>query len=51
MNFVLDDRNRIFISGYNGTDFTAFADMFGFDWGNTTGKPAMEPGILREIIR
>ena len=38
MNYVVDDRNRIFISGYYGKDLTAFSDLFGFDWGNATGS-------------
>ncbi len=38
MNYVVDDRNRIFISGYYGKDLTAFSDFFGFDWGNATGS-------------
>ncbi len=35
-NFVINDRNRIFLSGYYGKDITAFTDLFGFDWGNST---------------
>ena len=38
MNYVLDGRNRIFLSGYFGRDLTAFSDLFGFDWGNATGS-------------
>lgn len=36
MSYVVNDRNRLFISGYYGRDLTAFSDLFGFDWGNTT---------------
>jgi hypothetical protein len=38
VNYVLDEKNRIFLSGYHGRDHTAFSDMFGFDWGNSTGS-------------
>ena len=36
MNYVLNDRNRLYLSGYFGRDITSFSDLFGFDWGNTT---------------
>ncbi len=38
MNYVIDDRNRLYLSGYYGKDFTAFGDLFGLDWGNSTGS-------------
>ena len=38
MNYVVNERNRIFLSAYHGKDLTAFGDLFGFDWGNTTGS-------------
>lgn len=37
MNYVLNENNRIFLSGYFGRDVTSFQDLFGFDWGNGTG--------------
>jgi hypothetical protein len=37
MNYKINDKNRIFISGYFGRDVTGFSDLFGFDWGNATG--------------
>jgi HAMP domain-containing protein len=38
INYVIDDRNRLFLSGYFGRDITAFGSLFGFDWGNATGS-------------
>ncbi|MFO7923100.1 MAG: TonB-dependent receptor [Bacteroidales bacterium] len=38
MNYVVNEKNRIFFSGYYGSDITAFSDLFGFDWGNATGS-------------
>lgn len=35
-NYQINDRNRIFASGYFGRDVFSFGDQFGFDWGNTT---------------
>ncbi len=36
-NYRINDKNRIFLSGYFGKDVLGFADNFGFDWGNATG--------------
>ncbi|MEM6844077.1 MAG: TonB-dependent receptor [Bacteroidota bacterium] len=36
-NYRLNDKNRIFVSGYFGRDRFGFDEVFGFDWGNTTG--------------
>jgi len=36
-NYNIDDRNRIFLSGYFGRDVFNFQDRFGIDWGNVTG--------------
>lgn len=36
-NYRLNNRNRIFLSGYFGKDVLGFGDTFGFDWGNATG--------------
>jgi hypothetical protein len=38
MNYVVNDRNRLFLSGYYGKDVTLFGDLFGFDWGNATSS-------------
>ncbi len=35
-NYRLDDKNRIFLSGYFGRDKLGFGDNFGIDWGNQT---------------
>jgi len=37
VNFELNDRNRIFLSGYFGKDVFNFGDDFSSNWGNTTG--------------
>ena len=36
-NYKINDKNRIFISGYFGRDIFKFADLIGFSWGNKTG--------------
>jgi hypothetical protein len=36
-NYKINNNNRIYLSGYFGRDDFAFADQFGFDWGNSTG--------------
>lgn len=36
-NFKIDDKNRIFLSGYFGRDVFEFQDRFGINWGNLTG--------------
>jgi hypothetical protein len=38
MNYVVDEKNLIYISGYYGRDVTAFRDVFAFDWGNAIGS-------------
>lgn len=36
-NYIIDDKNRIFLSGYYGKDVLKFGDpAFGIDWGNGT---------------
>ncbi|MEM9832933.1 MAG: TonB-dependent receptor [Bacteroidota bacterium] len=35
-NYILNDRNRLFLSGYFGRDRFGVADQFGLDWGNAT---------------
>nr|WKN37178.1 TonB-dependent receptor [Tunicatimonas sp. TK19036] len=35
-NYILNDRNRLFLSGYFGRDKFGIADQFGIDWGNAT---------------
>lgn len=36
MNFKINDKNRIYLSGYFGKDDLGYGDRFGFDWGNAT---------------
>jgi hypothetical protein len=36
-NYQLNEKNRVFLSGYFGRDNFGFSDLFGFDWGNSTG--------------
>ena len=35
-NYRINDKNRIFVSGYFGRDVLKFGDMYSFDWGNYT---------------
>jgi len=37
LNYALNDKNRIFLSGYFGRDRIALGDFIDFDWGNATG--------------
>jgi CarboxypepD_reg-like domain/TonB-dependent Receptor Plug Domain len=37
LNYQIDDKNRVFASGYFGQDVLGFGDNFGIDWGNATG--------------
>ncbi len=36
MNWRVDERNRLFLSGYFGRDVFGIRDLFNFDWGNGT---------------
>lgn len=36
-NYKINDKNRVFLSGYFGRDVFAAGDLFGFNWGNATG--------------
>jgi hypothetical protein len=36
-NYTIDDKNRVFFSGYFGRDVLKFQQRFGIDWGNVTG--------------
>lgn len=35
-NYRINDKNKIFASGYFGQDVLGFGDSFGIDWGNST---------------
>jgi len=37
LNYKLNAKNRLYLSGYFGRDVLAIEDQFGFDWGNATG--------------
>lgn len=37
VNYTINDKNRLFLSGYFGRDVLGLDKIFGFDWGNTTG--------------
>ncbi len=37
VNYTIDSRNRIFLSGYFGRDVFSFGDLFNMSWGNGTG--------------
>lgn len=37
VNYQLNDKNRVFISGYFGRDKIGIANAFGIEWGNATG--------------
>ncbi len=36
-NYNINDKNRIYLSGYFGRDVLGVNKIFGLDWGNTTG--------------
>lgn len=36
-NYVINDKNRIYLSGYFGRDVISLSERFGIDWGNSTG--------------
>ncbi len=36
-NYILGDRDRVYLSGYFGKDVLGFGDTFGINWGNATG--------------
>ncbi|MEZ5018447.1 MAG: TonB-dependent receptor [Flavipsychrobacter sp.] len=36
VNYKINDKNRIYLSGYFGRDVLGFDNIFGFDWGNST---------------
>lgn len=36
-NYIINDKNKLFISGYLGQDKFGLMDLFGINWGNATG--------------
>ncbi|MFD1769051.1 TonB-dependent receptor [Sphingobacterium suaedae] len=37
LNYKLNDKNTLYVSGYFGKDDLGYSDLFSFDWGNATG--------------
>jgi hypothetical protein len=37
INYTINEKNRLYLSGYFGRDIFKFQDRFGIDWGNSTG--------------
>lgn len=37
LNYKINDKNRIYLSGYFGRDVFGLEDLFSFGWGNSTG--------------
>ncbi len=37
VNYIINDKNRLYLSGYFGRDVFEFQDRFGINWGNKTG--------------
>lgn len=35
-NYILNDKDKLYLSGYFGRDVFKFSKLFGLDWGNTT---------------
>lgn len=38
INYIINDRNRLFLSGYFGRDIFSFSEAFQTHWGNVTGS-------------
>jgi hypothetical protein len=38
LNYILGDKDRLYLSGYFGRDVFELNDLFGFDWGNATAS-------------
>ncbi|HEX8517209.1 MAG TPA: TonB-dependent receptor [Bacteroidia bacterium] len=36
-NYIINDKNRLYLSGYFGRDKLGIKDLFGINWGNATG--------------
>jgi hypothetical protein len=37
LNYKINDKNRVYLSGYFGRDVFGLQDLFSFGWGNSTG--------------
>ncbi len=49
LNYKINDKNRVYLSGYFGKDDLGYSDRFSFDWGNTTAT-ARWNSILNERL-
>jgi hypothetical protein len=38
LNYIISDKDRLYLSGYFGRDVFEINDLFGFDWGNTSAS-------------
>src|SRR5690606_32515624 len=50
MNYKLNDRNTLYLSGYLGKDELGYGDLFGFDWGNATATVRWNAVINPQIF-
>ncbi|MGO1243642.1 MAG: TonB-dependent receptor [Sphingobacterium sp.] len=49
LNYKINDKNHLYVSGYFGKDDLGYSDRFSFDWGNATGT-ARWNSILNERL-
>jgi len=49
-NFKLNEKNRLFISGYLGRDKFMMEDQFGFDWGSKTATIRLNHTINEKLF-
>lgn len=38
INWTINDKNRVYLSGYSGNDIFGFSDLFNTQWGNNTAS-------------
>ena len=49
-NYKINEKNRIYLSGYFGRDVLGFGDIFGIDWGNATGTLRWNSMISKKLF-
>lgn len=49
-NLAINDKNKLFFSGYFGQDELAVANMFGSEWGNVTGTLRWNSILSRKLF-
>jgi hypothetical protein len=49
-NYKINEKNRIYLSGYFGRDVLGFGDIFGIDWGNATGTLRWNSLISKKLF-